>query len=99
MPDGDDYGTVETHKPDELVVALPDRKLVRDALERLGVGITQEDPDERLGLELLKLADVDAAAAQQDSALKESLIKAKWPEGQPKDIELSNIDVILGRLR
>src|SRR5215467_14135316 len=99
MPDGDDYGTVETHKPDELVVALPDLKLVQDALERLGIGIKQKDPDERLGLTLLKLDGVDAAAAQQDPALKQSLIKAKWPKGQPEGIKLSNIDVVLGRLR
>jgi len=103
MPDPDgEYGAVETHKKDELVVALPDLKLVQDALRHLHVDIKTTDPDERLGLALLSLDGIGPASAglkNQDPKLEQSLIDAKWPKGQPKGIELSDLDVILDRLR
>jgi subtilisin family serine protease len=98
MPADVHYGAVESHMRDELVVALPDLKLVEDALGHLHIDITKTDPDERLGLALLTLDGVDAAA-QQYPELKQDLIDARLRQGQPEGIDLSGLDVILGKLR
>jgi subtilisin family serine protease len=99
MPaNGVHYGAVESHMQDELVAALPDLELVQGALRGLGVDIKKTDPDGRLGLALLTLAGVDDAA-QKYPEVKQDLIGTRLRQGRPEGIDLSTLDVILGKLR
>lgn len=98
------HGAVESYQPDQLVVPLPDLDVVCKALTGLQDGlIHQQDPDIRLGLALLTL-DQDkfagvAAGLRQDDALMRRVRAARWPAGVPRGVELTDLDVLLFKLR
>src|SRR5215831_19247624 len=80
-----DYGAIEDYQADELVVALPDRDIVRQALTGLHVATVTKDHDERLGLALLSLDEDKVAEAatelRRDAGLVDRATDAKWPRG------------------
>jgi hypothetical protein len=95
------HGAVESYQPDELVVALPNSDVVSNALTDLRITVQKKDHDNRLGLALLTLGNIDRVAAglRQDDALMQRVTAAKWPGGQPQGIEPSDLDVLLVKLR
>jgi membrane-anchored mycosin MYCP len=97
------YGAVEDYQADELVVALPARDIVCQALTDLHVTTGTKDDDERLGLALLSLDEDEVAEAatelRRDAGLVQRARDAKWPRGAPQDTRLSDLDLLLRKLR
>ncbi len=94
-------GVIEAYEEEQLVVALSDLAVVRGALSARAVGVAA-DPDERLGLALLTLSGVAAAAAklrQDDSGLVGRVTAAKRPSPQAETAEPSDLDLIISWLR
>jgi membrane-anchored mycosin MYCP len=96
-------GTIEDYQPDELVAALPDHDIVCQALTDLHITTKTTDPDERLGLALLSLdKDTLAEAADElrgDAGLVQRATDVKWPRGAPQDTQLSDLDLLLRKVR
>jgi membrane-anchored mycosin MYCP len=105
MPRQTTYGAIEDYQDDELVVALPDRCIVREALRALRVDAPEEkeEDDERLGLALLPLSNVAIAVAElknQRPELEQRVADAKWPGGLPRKPDGPvDLDVLLYTLR
>jgi len=97
------YGAVESYQSDELVVALPDFDIVHKALTDLQVAVGEREDDERLGLARLpvgKVAEVATELRRQDDGLVRRVTDAKWwSGGPPQETNLSDLDVLLYKLR
>src|SRR5712691_7726079 len=98
------YGTVEDFVAEELVVARNDRDLVIKALADLQIAIIGKgEEDDRLGLVLLTLDKDSLAKAadglRADAELVRITIAAKWSGNKPEKIELSDLDLLLSKLR
>jgi hypothetical protein len=81
------------YEPDHLVVALPHLRAVRAALLHLDGGSVAahvEDSDERLGLAVLKLTDIetDAGRLRQSADLMAALAGARHSAGPVTDLDL-----------
>jgi subtilisin family serine protease len=96
-------GTIEDYQPDELVVALPDHDIVRRKLTDLHISTGKADRDERLGLALLPLDEGTFAEAADelrgDAGLVQRATEAKWPRRVTDDTQLSDLDLLLRKLR
>jgi len=96
-------GTIEDYQPDELVVALPDHDIVRRKLTGLHISTGKADRDERLGLALLPLDKGTLAEAADglrgDAGLVQRATDAKWRPGVTDDTQLSDLDLLLRKLR
>jgi len=93
-------GVIEEYEDNQLVVAISDLAAVRGALGRFPVG--PEESNERLGLALLTLQDVEGAARklrEDDSGLAARVTEAKRPAGSPKGIEPADLDLLIFWLR
>jgi len=86
-------GMIEKYEDSQLVVAIPDLAAVRGALKKeFSVDTGDPETDERLGLALLDLPGVKAAAKQlraDHSGLVGRVTEAKRPAGiKPSDLDL-----------
>jgi len=85
-------GTIEEYEDNQLVVAIPDLSAVRGALkEKFSIDAADPETHERLGLALLELPDVKAAAGKlhADHSGLVGRVKAKRPAGtEPSDLDL-----------
>jgi membrane-anchored mycosin MYCP len=102
VEDGRTYGAVEDYRAEELVVALGDEDLVSKALDRLHVVIGDDkEEDDRLGLALLPLGNLTDAVKplRQDDKLMDQAIQGKRRAGQPPETKLSDLDLLLSKLR
>lgn len=96
------YGSIEDYQDNELAVALPDCRVVTEALTGLEVKFSELDRDERLGLALLTLDNVGDAVGGLggDAGWVEHVAAAKWPGGLPqRDGGPSDLDMLLYALR
>jgi subtilisin family serine protease len=96
-----EFGAIEDYRADDLVVALPDRDIVRQALTGLHVAIGTEDDDEQLGLALLPLVGLAEADNEwrRDRGLVQRATDAKRHGGAPDGTRLSALDLLLRKLR
>jgi membrane-anchored mycosin MYCP len=95
-------GVIEQYEDNQLAVAISDLQVVRDTLARLEVGVEAEEEDARLGLALLTLRDVAAAATKlrnRDSGLPGRVADAKWHGRAPNGIEPCDLDLLIFWLR
>jgi hypothetical protein len=96
------YGAVEDYEDHQLVVGLPHRDLVDNALKGLGIGFKEIDTSPPLGLALLTLDKGGLAQAaaplRQDGALVARAEQAKWRGAQPSGAQLSDLDLLLSKL-
>src|SRR5271154_3819066 len=93
-------GVIEEYEDNQLVVAIADLAAVRGALGSFPVG--REERHERLGLALLTLQDVEAAARKlraDDSGLAARATESKQLAGSPNGIEPSDLDLLIFWLR
>jgi hypothetical protein len=89
------YGAIEDYEDNELVVALPDRGVVRAALTKFNIKASEED-DKQLGLALLTLDNVADAVKGLPGYpdLVQRVTTAKWTgdlpqrSGGPSDLDL-----------
>jgi hypothetical protein len=75
-----EHGVLEAYEDSQLAVAISDLAVVRGALEARAVGVEGEEQDQRLGLALLTLGGVAAAAAQL-RATEGKMPDASWTTG------------------
>jgi Subtilase family len=95
-------GVIEAYQEDQLAVALSDLDAVRGALHERAVGVAGQERSDRLGLALLTLTDVAAAAAklrEDDSGMARRLTEAKPSAAGPERAEPSDLDLIIFWLR
>ncbi len=95
-------GVIEAYQEDQLVVDLANLDVVRDALHERAVVVAGEEHSERLGLALLTLADVAAAAAElrkDDSGMSARITGAKPSASGPERAEPSDLDLVISWLR
>jgi len=95
-------GVIETYEENQLVVAISDLAAVRGALRGRAVGVADEQRDERLGLALLTLQNLAAGATKlrgDDGGLAGRVNQARRPAGPPREIEPSDLDLLIGWLR
>jgi len=91
-------GATEKYEDNELVVAIPDLAAVRGALNAISVGWGEEDREERLGLALLPLRNIDAGAAEirgNHAEVARHVTEARRRTGT----DPSGLDLIIGWLR
>ncbi len=97
-----EHGALEAYEDNQLAVAISDLAVVRGALKARAVGVEDEEQDERLGLALLTLGGVAAAAAQlraTDGVAVERASQARRPAGAPSGIEPSDLDLLICSVR
>jgi len=102
-------GDIEQNEDNQLAVAISDLRVVRDTLERREdtlerreVRVEAEEEDARLGLALLTLRNVEAAArelCQRDSGLPRRAAEAQWQGHAPNGIKPSGLDLLIFWLR
>jgi membrane-anchored mycosin MYCP len=96
-----EHGVIERYQGDQLVVALPDLAIVQDALQDLRVFCTRKEQDGRLGLALLTLDNVagNPKPLRGDREFVTQVAKAKWRGDPSGDLEPSDLDLLICRLR
>jgi hypothetical protein len=97
-----EHGVIEAYEDNQLAVAISDLRAVGNALDEYGAAIPSEERDPRLGLALLTLGNLPAAVGQlksKDSGLLGRAMQARWPDGPPSGIQLSDLDLLIYSLR
>jgi Subtilase family len=95
-------GVIEAYEENQLAVAIPELRAVRDKLTECGAGVEHEEQEPRLGLALLTLRGVADAVAQlraDDSGLAGRAKQARWSGGPASGIEPSDLDLLICWLR